>query len=272
MTTSEFGRRSGLSVKALRLYDVSGLLPPAEVDAVSGYRRYAEEQLTRARRISLLRQLEMPLAVIGELLELADEDAALRLERWWAAQEAAVRARRGTLAHLRAELLRTALPVAAYEVSVREVPAAKVASVRYELDQQGLVAGMRMGEDVLRRHLRRSGVGPGGRLSVLYHGMVTPDSAAPVEVCVPFEGVLDPAGDIVVRLEPAHTQVFCTVVRDDCFYPRIMAAYAAVDGFASRSGLVASGAGREVYLADWDAIAGDAPYAEVALPVAGGAR
>ncbi|MEV4413351.1 MerR family transcriptional regulator [Catellatospora sp. NPDC049609] len=272
LTISEFGRRSGLSLKALRLYDVSGLLPPAEVDPGNGYRLYVPEQLARARRISVLRQLEVPLSVIGELLELSDEDAALRLARWWAVQEAALRARRETYAHVRAELLRTALPRAAYEVSVRPVPGAKVVSVRYEVDQQGLVAAIRTGEDVLRRHLADSGAGPGGRLWVLYHGMVTPDSAAPVEVCVPFTGAVEPAGDIVVRLEPAHTQVFCTVLRDDCFYPRIMSAYAAVDGFARRSGLVTAGAGREVYLADWDAIAGDDPYAEVAVPVSGGVR
>src|SRR5262245_50183248 len=40
LTISEFGRRTGLSHKALRLYDVSGLLPPAQVDPANGYRLY----------------------------------------------------------------------------------------------------------------------------------------------------------------------------------------------------------------------------------------
>ena len=61
LTISEFGRRTGLSHKALRLYDVSGLLPPAQVDPANGYRLYDEEQLERARRISVMRQLDMPL-------------------------------------------------------------------------------------------------------------------------------------------------------------------------------------------------------------------
>lgn len=68
LTIGEFGRRAGLSVKALRLYEMSGLLPPAQVDPVSGYRRYAVSQLERARRISLLRRLDMPLAVVAEVL------------------------------------------------------------------------------------------------------------------------------------------------------------------------------------------------------------
>jgi hypothetical protein len=41
MSIGEFARRSGLSANALRLYDELGLLPPARVDASSGYRFYA---------------------------------------------------------------------------------------------------------------------------------------------------------------------------------------------------------------------------------------
>ena len=67
LTIGEFGRRSGLSVKALRLYDLSGLLPPAQVDPASGYRRYAVGQLDRARRISLLRRLDITAARRGSI-------------------------------------------------------------------------------------------------------------------------------------------------------------------------------------------------------------
>jgi hypothetical protein len=49
LTTGEFGRRCGLSHKALRLYDMSGLLPPAHVDPLTGHRRYAAGQLDRRR-------------------------------------------------------------------------------------------------------------------------------------------------------------------------------------------------------------------------------
>jgi MerR family regulatory protein len=38
MSIGEFARRSRLSPKALRLYDGLGLLPPARVDELSGYR------------------------------------------------------------------------------------------------------------------------------------------------------------------------------------------------------------------------------------------
>ena len=48
LTIGAFGRMSGLSIKALRLYDESGLLPPTWIDPESGYRYYAPGQLERA--------------------------------------------------------------------------------------------------------------------------------------------------------------------------------------------------------------------------------
>ncbi len=41
MTSGAFARASGLSRKALRLYDELGLLPPARVDPASQYRFYS---------------------------------------------------------------------------------------------------------------------------------------------------------------------------------------------------------------------------------------
>lgn len=52
VTIGAFARLSRLSQKALRLYDELGLLPPAHVDPVSGYRFYAPEQLERARLVA----------------------------------------------------------------------------------------------------------------------------------------------------------------------------------------------------------------------------
>jgi PPM family protein phosphatase len=39
---TEFFAATGLSVKALRLYDERGLLVPARVDRATGYRRFSE--------------------------------------------------------------------------------------------------------------------------------------------------------------------------------------------------------------------------------------
>jgi DNA-binding transcriptional MerR regulator len=47
MSIGEFARRSRLSPKALRLYERLGLLSPARVDELSGYRYYEDAQLER---------------------------------------------------------------------------------------------------------------------------------------------------------------------------------------------------------------------------------
>lgn len=70
MPIGEFAKRSRLSHKALRLYDTMGLLSPDFVDEGSSYRYYSEAQLEKAKLIGLLRQLEMPLNQIAEVLSL----------------------------------------------------------------------------------------------------------------------------------------------------------------------------------------------------------
>ncbi|MEU3553811.1 MerR family transcriptional regulator [Streptomyces fragilis] len=64
----EMARDSGLSVSALRFYDRAGVLVPAWVDPVSGYRWYAPEQVEESRLLARLRRAGMPLADIRLVL------------------------------------------------------------------------------------------------------------------------------------------------------------------------------------------------------------
>ncbi|MET7377913.1 MerR family transcriptional regulator [Streptomyces sp. NPDC005526] len=64
----EMARDSGLGVSALRFYDRAGVLVPAWVDPVSGYRWYEPEQLEEARLLARLRRAAMPLADIRLVL------------------------------------------------------------------------------------------------------------------------------------------------------------------------------------------------------------
>ncbi|MGW3492630.1 DNA polymerase III subunit beta family protein [Streptomyces sp. NPDC001020] len=64
----EMARDSGLGVSALRFYDRTGVLVPAWVDPVSGYRWYGPAQLEEARMLARLRRAGMPLADIRLVL------------------------------------------------------------------------------------------------------------------------------------------------------------------------------------------------------------
>src|SRR5215475_15683754 len=65
----EFARVGGVSVRTLRHYDEIGLLPPTEVDPVTGYRSYSAKQLRQLNRIAALKELGLTLAQIRQLLD-----------------------------------------------------------------------------------------------------------------------------------------------------------------------------------------------------------
>ncbi|MFI9586832.1 MerR family transcriptional regulator [Streptomyces sp. NPDC052236] len=78
----EMARDSGLSVSALRFYDGAGVLVPAWVDPVSGYRWYGPQQLEEARLLARLRRAGMPLPDIRLVLagwSSADTDLVRKL-------------------------------------------------------------------------------------------------------------------------------------------------------------------------------------------------
>jgi len=88
-----FAAAVGVPASALRYYDEVGVLPPAHVDPVTGYRFYDAVQVRRARLVGALRGLGLPVGEMRSLLEAEDSVVAERL-RLLAAQRTAD-ARRG---------------------------------------------------------------------------------------------------------------------------------------------------------------------------------
>jgi DNA polymerase III subunit beta len=74
----EMARATGLSVSALRFYDGAGVLVPAAVDRVTGYRRYADDQLRAARLVASLRRVGMPVAEIAVAVRSLHDPSAVR--------------------------------------------------------------------------------------------------------------------------------------------------------------------------------------------------
>ncbi|MFC9659193.1 MerR family transcriptional regulator [Nocardia sp. NPDC127606] len=79
ITIGAFARACGLSASALRFYADAGILAPAVVDAVTGYRYYAPEQSAPARLLRHLRAVDMPLPAVTALLAEPDPARALVL-------------------------------------------------------------------------------------------------------------------------------------------------------------------------------------------------
>ncbi|TDC24960.1 MerR family transcriptional regulator [Streptomyces sp. 8K308] len=145
LTIGRFARLCRLSVKQLRHYDETGLLAPVHVDPGSGYRYYAPEQARDALSIALLREMDLPLAVIAEALAAEPEHRArvLRAERDRLAER--ISRDRARLAMLE-RLADGGLP--GYEVTMGREPERRLAVVRAVCSPAEI--GQRFGECVGR--------------------------------------------------------------------------------------------------------------------------
>jgi hypothetical protein len=237
LTIGAFAARARLSAKALRLYDRLGLLAPAYVDELTGYRYYRSDQVERARLVALLRQLDMPLARVGG-------------------------AGAGACGTFVVETVDTAAQVVltqARHLLVDELPAWIGASLG-RLEEGAAACG-----------------GTAGAPFVVYHSEVSLESDGPAESCVPVadpdaarrwaaeQGRARGAG---VRVEPARRLAFTRITKAQVAHPQIAAAFEAVERWIAARGLEVVGPCREVYFADWDAAGPEDPVCDVAFPVA----
>jgi DNA-binding transcriptional MerR regulator/effector-binding domain-containing protein len=118
----EFSRLTYLSVKTLHHYHDVGLLEPADVDGTTGYRRYALEQVSTAHLIRRLRDLDMPVAEVRDVLSAPDDTVRdARLRAHLARMEAQLERTRDVVASLR-ELLSPAAPLSVDYRTVAPLP------------------------------------------------------------------------------------------------------------------------------------------------------
>lgn len=128
-------RECGLTVSALRFYDSAGVLVPAWVDPLTGYRWYGVEQVSEARLIASLRRVGMPLAEICRVLERRHDRAAV--DRILAAH---LRRLEGGLADARRELAAARALLDLQESAVNTTPSASRATVAGEEMAAALLA------------------------------------------------------------------------------------------------------------------------------------
>ena len=189
LTIGAFARASRLSPKALRLYDSLGLLAPAHVDEVSGYRFYRPHQLERARLVAWLRRLGMPLARIRVVCDLAAEapdQAAGQITAYWIETEAELASRRDLATHLISYLSGedTTMPGTQPAMTIRYAARSDIGRCRDRNQDTAYASG----------HLLAvaDGMGAGGDQA----------SAAVIEALKPLDTAL-PAGDLLNAMEDA---------------------------------------------------------------------
>lgn len=68
LSIGEFAAATQLSPKALRIYDEQRLLPPARIDTATGYRYYSSDQVLLGRLVRTLREMNLSLTDIGNIV------------------------------------------------------------------------------------------------------------------------------------------------------------------------------------------------------------
>ncbi len=246
MPIGAFGRAAGLSLKALRLYDRAGILLAAYTDPDSGYRYYGAEQVTSGRQIRLMRAVDMPLALIRQILTSRPQEAQ-RLIRGYQRSAAAhlTQVQRTTQALLCSWDKETTMT---FEVETRDYPAAQVVSVTRKV-KIGELGGFIGGSlEALSAWVKAQGGEVAGAPFGLYHGPVGHDDDGPVEVCFPVRGAFTAEGEIVVKAVPAQRAAVVTVQGEECRFPAILKAYDAAHDWVTGNGYEPDGASREVWI------------------------
>ena len=211
MSIGEFARRSRLSPKALRVYDGLGLLSPARVDELSGYRYYEGDQLGQARLIATLRQLGVSLGTVKELLTLEPAEMAEQVMGLWREAETRHAAQRELVTALVDRL--TGRNTVMYEVASREMPQRSLLCLKRNVDESGLWALGKEFIAIIREQRLPRIPGREGAMFSIYWGQVSADSDGPVEWCKPVpaaeaEELAAQFPELTLRVEPAHREAY----------------------------------------------------------------
>ena len=263
MSIGSFAAATQLSRKALRLYDEQGLLPPANVDPLTGYRYYRRDQRATARLIGLLRAAGMPLREIGIVLAANSGDAIARMDAYRdGLQHAAVagavlmtRARN----HYTEDTMNAAQQITTNEqVVLSELTRPTIASI--DADLGGALD--RLQALALDRGLTVTG-DPFG----IFHAPVNEESQGPVEVCLPVDALIEHTAETRSYRIAGGQHAAVSVLGEETDFPAVLAAYDSVCAWVERHGYRLAGPPRET----WSAVPwGDEPAVmTVSFPVVG---
>jgi DNA-binding transcriptional MerR regulator len=264
LTIGRFADASRLSLKALRLYDRLGLLPPYYVDPHSGYRFYHVKQLERARLILLLRQIDMSLTIIKEVLDASQTTARAILDAYWREVETNLEANRKVVEHLHTILQEE--QIMPYSVEVKDFPQLQIISINRKVSIKDLERYIQHSIETLIDYARTNDakitLDPLG----IYHGAVNEDSDGPVEICLPLDQTLESTREIHFRTLGPVKVASTKISRDQSQFPDILEAYDAVFDWVRNQRRKVKGPPWEIYIGNPKTTGPDDPFIEIAWP------
>ncbi|WP_144119664.1 MerR family transcriptional regulator [Catellatospora sichuanensis] len=249
-TIGDFAKLGGVSVRMLRHYDALGLLPPASVDPVSGYRLYRADQLWRLNKLVALKGLGFTLQQVQTILDdqvpVAELRGMLRLRREELAAQVAADTARLAMVEARLRMIEKEGHMATQDVTVKQIAPIRVAELTglaegYGPEQIGPVISPLYPELMLR--LDEAGVVPVGGPAVAYYE--ADGDAVVVHAAMPVADGPRPGADFAV-VDLPEIQAATLIHRgpmDD-----VMASLQVIAEWIESNGYRPVGYHREVYL------------------------
>jgi hypothetical protein len=162
----------------------------------------------------MLRQLQLPLKAVKELLACDPADAAKRVAEHWRDAEATHDARRELADHLVSRL--SGKRSVMYEVAMREIPERSLLCLKRNVQEQEMWAFGKEFIAILRERPLPKTEGREGAAFCIWWGLVNADGDGPIEWCAPVptaqaESLAPHYPELSLRTEPAHLEAFAAL-------------------------------------------------------------
>src|SRR5580704_11437813 len=243
LTIRDFSRVTFLSVKALRYYHRVGLLEPAEIDPVTGYRRYTSVQIPVAQVIRRFRDLNMPLDDIGSVLRARDQTTRsqliaahlTRLEETLAETQRAVASLRDLLEQ----------PSLSALIEHRRVPATQAAAIASTVEIGDLPAWYQGAMGEIQGTLSAQGIVASGPPGGIYANELFTEERGHATLFFPVTDEVRPVGRVgTISVREAEL----AVITHSGSHDDLDRSYGALATYVSEHALAVDGLIRECYL------------------------
>jgi len=249
LTIGIFANMTRLSIKALRLYDELDILKPLHIDPGSGYRYYGIDQVSSARMIRNMRDMDMPLAIIRRVLAVLPNSQAqteLLVRQHLEMRERQLQQIR-LLARQFTQQLKPEANKMNLEVEVKDILAQQVISITRHHTADGL--GKQQEKDIgaLFTLAGEQNVEVYGPPFGIYHGAVSETEDGPVETCIVVDGKITVRDNIEAKQLEGGKAACVVITGDQCHYPELLAGYDAAVDWIQKNGFETTQPPREVW-------------------------
>jgi len=244
ISIGEFSTMTRLSRKALRYYHELGLLEPATVDPVNGYRYYDSTQVELARLIRRFRELDMPVPDLKAYVAAPDSQTRTEVVS-------------AHLDRLQSQLLQTQDAIAALRslltpaeppprIEVREIAAETGIRIAETVELAHVVDWWRDATRELAAAMDEAGVSASGPLRGSFDHELFADERGDAAVWFPVSRSVPETGRARTADVPGGRFAIAVHTRTDA---RIEETYALLGTYVAEHGIGAPGPVRERYLA-----------------------